>query len=71
MIVHLWFVVYYFLNDSQHLVSPLFILLHGLWVDISHLELLMKVVLGGQDWFPGEQVKTEQQLFYGMLEMNR
>ncbi len=26
---------------------------------------------GGQDWFPGEQVKTELQLFYGMLGMNR
>ncbi len=26
---------------------------------------------GGQDWFPGEQVKTELQLFCGMLGMNR
>ncbi len=71
VIVHLWFVVYYFLNDAQHLASPLFILLHGLWVNISHLQLLMKVVLGSQDWFPGEQVKMELQLFYGMLGMNR
>ncbi len=71
VIVHLWFVVYYFLNDAQHLASPLFILETWLMGKHQPLGASNESCFGGQDWFPGEQVKTELQLFYGMLGMNR